>query len=97
MAAETVERFDPEGSKIPGGEWRQRKQPGEPASDRRNGSTAEKHPSLRGKPAKGVEWKADRAEELAGRSRSSRLGTSTLEWGRQKLRHRCRRVKGRYE
>ena len=30
-AAESVERFDPEGSKSPGGEWRRRKQPSEPA------------------------------------------------------------------
>jgi len=28
-AAESVERFDPEGGKSPGGEWRQRKQPSE--------------------------------------------------------------------
>jgi len=36
-AAESVERFDPEGGKSPGGEWRQRKQQSEPGEVNRNG------------------------------------------------------------
>jgi len=36
-AAESVERFDPEGGNSPGGEWRQREQPGEPVGGRATG------------------------------------------------------------
>jgi hypothetical protein len=65
--AESVERFDPEGGKSPGGEWRQRKQPRELASGaatglkRRNclrlGQTSESR-GAEGGPGGKTSWRA---------------------------------------
>jgi hypothetical protein len=95
-AAESVERFDPEGDKSPGGEWRQRKQPSEPASEAATG-LSEEAAFTWGKPVEAAEQRADRAVEPAGRPRSSRSGPLTPEWGLPKRSNRCGRGKGRYE
>jgi hypothetical protein len=50
-----------------------------------------------GKPAKAGEFQADRAGKRAGRSRSSRSGSSTPEWRPLRGGSRCGRGKGRYE
>ena len=95
-AAETVERFDPEGGKSPGGEWRRRKQPSEPAGGMATGRGEEAAYDW-GKPAEAGEPKADRARKPAGWSRRIRSGPLTLEWRLRKGSSRCRRGKGRYE
>jgi len=66
-AAESVERFDPEGDKSPGGEWRQRMQSGEPASRAATGPSEETD-LIWGKPVKAVERKVDRAVRQVGGS-----------------------------
>ena len=72
-AAESVERFDPEGGKSPGGEWRQRKQPSEPGEKNRNGPEASNVPSS------GANYlevrsrrRTGRGHELAGREVAGR-------------------------
>jgi len=61
-AAESVERFDPEGDKSPGGEWRQRKQSGEPASGAATGPSEEAaHPLAQTREGQGSRRRARRA------------------------------------
>ena len=66
-AASPAERFDPEGGKIPRGEWRQEKQPAEASQGRRNGPEAQKPPESGRTDSRQRSLKAERAVELVSR------------------------------
>jgi hypothetical protein len=97
QAANVAERFDPEGCKSPGGEWRRWARQAEPRSGSCNGPEAWKPPQPgetgRGSGAEGPngQW-----NEL-GRARSSRLGALTPEWRSPRGGSYCGRAKSRYE
>ena len=96
QAAKAVERFDPEGGKSPGGEWRRQARQAEPGSGSATGPGNEAAVTGAIREAV-VEPKAERAWKPSGRKRRSRLGAETPKWEQPKGGSCCGRAKGRYE
>jgi hypothetical protein len=80
LAAEAVERSDPEGGKSPGGEWRPQEQSGEPHGGAATGSTQRNRRLTGANRERRRSGRSERAVWTGGRERSSRPGTLTPGW-----------------